>query len=151
MKMTIALNRTASRALALAFVLLAGQATGSDDPRFDAATVASGLEGSWRLVARRDAREEKSITSEIVVTFRGGVCRWSAGDEQTTEGYQIDERPRPARLTMMSLRRAVVLRSCIYRIDGDTLRLAMSDYKSLTPPVGIDDPESIGYTFRRVR
>src|SRR5262249_12344203 len=122
------------RMLPLACVLLAGPALGSDDPRFDGGTLGScGLEGSWRLVSRRDAGVEGNVTHDTIVTFTGAVCLWKTGDEQTTEGYQIDERLSPARLKMMSLRRAVVLRSCIYRIDGDILRLAMSDYRSLKP------------------
>src|SRR5258708_3411253 len=98
------------RLLTLACVLLARTALGSDEPRFDSTTVASGrLEGRWQAVSLRHEKdparrgpEQVETALDPVMIFRSGMYRFiSSGVETGGGAYRSDDGRSFARLDLL--------------------------------------------------
>src|SRR5437016_5373478 len=107
----------------VAGVLLVALMLGSDAPtEYDGATVQKDeLEGAWRAVAVETdgSRLRTKVPTEL--TFRAG--RWQISDRNTvgTGSYAAEAGRRPGQLDMTT---ATDTNKYLYRIDGDTLRMA---------------------------
>jgi uncharacterized protein (TIGR03067 family) len=123
------------RTVCLLAALLVLPSLGSDSPKeYDGATEEDELRGEWRVVIIEDETRILDNGALGVRTFRSGKWTYSNGQVSVAGAYTADARYKPPRLDMVGRGANEGLRSlCIYRIDGDTLRLAF-------PRSGTDRP-----------
>jgi uncharacterized protein (TIGR03067 family) len=133
----------------LCAVPLVALVLGSDAPReYDGATVPKDeLEGTWRAVAVEidGSRLRTKLPSEL--TFRAG--RWWIGDRNMTGAgsYTAEAGRKPAHLDIVT---AADTNKYLYRIDGDTLRMART--KNGDPrPRTFDDADLVVFIYQRVK
>jgi len=125
----------------LAGVLLVMPTLGSDTLReYDGEAVwDDGLQGTWQFVEGRSSGEIKILVpgGPVVRTFRRGRWEYRLNGELESEGvYATDTSRNPAYLdetTMAEGQAAGKTRKLLYRIDGDTLRTAISSDGSERP------------------
>jgi uncharacterized protein (TIGR03067 family) len=118
-------------------VLMLVPLLGSDSPKeYDSATAVDGVEGTWRVVAAEidGSRVPMKVTTEL--TLRAG--RWRISDLKTanTGNYTVEPGSKPAHLDIVT---SGETNKYIYRIDGDTLRLARYEQ-------GVPHPKSFNDT-----
>jgi uncharacterized protein (TIGR03067 family) len=142
----------------LAGVLLVVPSLGSDAPKeYDGATERDELEGTWELVGIECRPVQEGPSNQCVVTFRGGRFTKSYGDGDTLRGsYRLDPARKPSHLDQYLSTGPFQGRTqeCIYRIDGDTLRIALStsrgDSDDFRRPQGFDRPVVLS-VYKRVK
>ena len=137
----------------LAVALLVLPSLGFDAPKeYDGATEMKGLEGEWRLMALTVGGHREDAARERMVTFGRGsfVYRYDSGGEIARGTYTADQSQTPAHPdeTIMTGPQAGQVWMILYRVDGDTLRIA-SNPGGTRPRDFIDS--HVVETYRRVR
>jgi len=136
----------------LAGVLLVVPSLGSDAPKkYDGATVDE-LEGTWQMVAVDDGGGPGALPPVGTQTFRAGTWARSFGGSTDTGTYTTDTSHVPAYLTETYFDqdgKAWTL-YYIFRIDGDTLKIAR--YGRWKPrPKRFDEENLFTVVWRRVK
>jgi uncharacterized protein (TIGR03067 family) len=133
--------------LLLAGVLVCVVALGSDSPKeYDDATMqVDELQGTWQGVAVEIDGSRARAPKELA--FRSGAWQISEAGPLPLGRYMTEAGRKPAHLDMRGANETV---EYIYRIDGETLRMART--KNGTPrPKSFDDKDLVTFTFKRVR
>jgi uncharacterized protein (TIGR03067 family) len=141
--------RRLSLLLAVLFVLLL---FGSDAPKeYDDKTTVDPLEGSWRLIEWENFGEKTKSEDQCVWTFQGRTYVSKSINKKVRGSYHIDLAHNPPHLDRTSLEESSKgqTRKCIYQIDGDTLRIAVSP--SWQRPQGFNDDGVYIFTYKRVK
>jgi uncharacterized protein (TIGR03067 family) len=139
----------------LSTILLLAVGLGSDSPKeYDDATQMVGLEGSWRLVMI-EYQGRRTRQSGAGVTFRRGTYTWTGSPNGPKNGnYIIDPKQKPAQLALTNTDGPMKGRTDkeIYRIDGDTLTMAMFLTKGEERPQSFDvKKDLVLWTFKRLK
>jgi uncharacterized protein (TIGR03067 family) len=127
----------------LCTVLLAVAGLGSDSPReYDDAVKEDNIEGVWCVVANGEDGIQNPFKGDGVQTFRGGKWTYTLGGHFLYDGvYVIDDSRQPRcleeRVTVGATKGET--RKYIYRVDGNTLRMAFSRNDPLKPPKSFDE------------
>ena len=129
----------------------------SDSPRgSDAATEYVGIEGTWRCVSVKHGGAEVQPLKgdEIGLVFRGGSYEESyLGQRDRWGPCAVDAARRPARLDLGYAggpHKGKVWQN-IYRLDGDTLRIAYTGSPDARPASFDGNPGVWVHTYKRVR
>jgi len=141
----------------LAGVLVVVPSLGSDSPReYDGATEMDGIEGTWRFVSAERIGGDVIWAGPPILTFRGGRYV-GLRDGRTVErgAYGVDNRQTPRhfdRFPESGPNRGLTLRY-IYRVDGDTLKIAETSSPGLNVerPTGFTQNDVTILTWQRVR
>jgi uncharacterized protein (TIGR03067 family) len=135
--------------LLLAGVLLVAASLGSDAPKeYDGATE-NEIEGTWRIVAvDLDGRRLREEAPWGKLTFRAGRWQFSAENGVVAASYTTDASCRPAHLDVIY---DSDTRKFVYRIDGNTLRMAEAQNWGDPRPRSIDGKGIIVHTYKRVK
>jgi hypothetical protein len=134
----------------LAVVLLPLLSLGSDAPKgYDGETQNVGIDGVWLLVQTEEGGKVLSVKPNQICTYRAGTFHWSTRKDGA---YSVDNRYRPARLTERVTLAPYTYRN-IFRIDGDTLRIAYFLWLDDDYPGGFcgDGRELVVDTYKRVK
>jgi uncharacterized protein (TIGR03067 family) len=136
----------------LAGVLLVVPSLGSDSPEYDGATEMKGLEGEWRLTALTVGGHREDAPRKLMATFgrESFVRYYDSGGVIARGTYTADQSRTPAHLdeTIMTGPQAGQVWMNLYRVDGDTLRIASNP--GGTRPRDFGDSHVVE-TYRRVR
>jgi uncharacterized protein (TIGR03067 family) len=110
----------------LTVALLVVPSLGSDEPKeYDGAVHEAGLQGRWRRVAAEFGGRSNLDPGSWVYSFRGGTYAISCnGDVLQTGTYTADAGRLPAHLDFLSGPGNEETWKYIYRVEGDTLRIA---------------------------
>jgi uncharacterized protein (TIGR03067 family) len=130
---------------------------GSDaPPQYAAATEYVGIEGTWRCVSVKHGGVEVQPLrgDEIVLVFRGGSYEENYFGQRDRWGpCAVDAARRPGRLDLEYAdgpHKGKVWQN-IYRLDGDTLRIAYTGSPDARP-VGFEGTPGVWvHTYKRVR
>ena len=138
----------------LAGVLLCVLALGSDAPKeYDGAAEADDIQGTWELTGFECGPVREAPDYKGVVTFRGGTYTASYSDGETIRGsYRLDHARKPSHLDKRWTSGPYQGRTleCIYRVEGDTLRIAAPDHlEDVRRPQGFD--HVIVAVYKRVK
>jgi uncharacterized protein (TIGR03067 family) len=134
--------------LAVLFVVLL---FGFDSPKEydDKTEYAVGIEGAWRWTEIEDAGGRRKLDDGTVYTFHNGVVTIDRGSgNQWRAPYRIDHSSNPPHLDFILNGGRTY--KFIYRIDGDTLRIASNGY-DWSRPKGFDDKYVGVQIFKRVK
>ena len=128
-----------------------------DAPReYDGATEEAGIEGTWRCVSvKHGGLEVQPLKGdEILLVVRGGSYEESyLGRRDRWGPCAVDAARRPARLDLgysEGPHKGKVWQN-IYRVDGDTLRVAYTDSPDACPASFDGKPGVWVHTYKRVR
>jgi uncharacterized protein (TIGR03067 family) len=137
----------------LASVLLVVLSLGSDVPKeYDGATENGNLQGTWQVIAVELPSQGRHWKAGWVQTFRDGKC-WPADGIWLSVGtYTTDASHKPARMETTDLEGQDQgrIRKYIYRIDGDSLRIAWEDERE-TYPETFDGDDVFVITLKRMK
>jgi uncharacterized protein (TIGR03067 family) len=140
--------------LLLTGVLLSVMALASDSPKdYDDATQIDGLEGTWQAVSVEGTGGFFRTPPEWRMIFRDGKFTWTGRGIAPKGSYKVDANKKPAWLdiTRADLPAAEDIVKCIYRIDGDLLKIAWPiDERAQIFDIKGDRRQSVS-TFKRVR
>ena len=118
------------------------------------------LEGKWRLVKAADANKESDVkeSEALDFTFKGAEMTMSFGDKsETLRVTAIDPTTNPKCIDFTEQRRDKTERTLegVYKLDGDTLRIALAIPKDgKNRPTSFDkptDPRTMVWTLKRVK
>jgi uncharacterized protein (TIGR03067 family) len=139
----------------LAGVLLAVTALGSDAPKeYDGATQEPGIEGVWSEVSYEvDGSKEPCAVPDVGMVFRRGEYRWTGPVVNSRGVYRIDTSHTPALVDRTETAEKGDGRTYkgIYRVEGDTLKLAWCRVGDQRPKGFYSDKQVIFATFKRVK
>jgi uncharacterized protein (TIGR03067 family) len=143
------------RTVCLLAALLVLPSLGSDSPKeYDGATARNELEGTWERVSAAPVGEKAviSLPGECVETFRDGRWVYRHKGRVISEGvYTADSTRRPCAFdeSTTAEHEAGITRRFIYRLEGDTLRIAFVP-GSREYPKNFDQTGAWGATWKRV-
>jgi uncharacterized protein (TIGR03067 family) len=121
---------------------------GSDSPKgYDDRAQDSGIEGAWRFVYYEIGGVKTEVAAVSPCIYKGGKFTWS-GRNEVSGSYTVDTRFRPARLAQCIMNTTY---KCIFRVDGDTLRVAYWRKGDDYPVDFIDSDNLVVEVYRRVR
>src|SRR5947207_2777300 len=123
---------------------------GSDSPKgYDDRTEADELQGAWRAVAWESAGVRHADEGAVIHTFRGGRW-WTCLVGDPVGAYAADAGHYPARLDKTEFLGdgEVQTWKCIYRREGDTLRIAATSEAGRRPK-SFDDKDTFIFTYQR--
>jgi uncharacterized protein (TIGR03067 family) len=136
----------------LAGVLLVVLSLGSDSPgEYDGAAESDELEGSWRMVMVEYCGRDQPVPVKGAWTFRRGRSTPPLPDREGT--YKADPSRKPAHLDETELCGQWKGKTwkCIYQVEGDTLRIAVTS-KGDERPKNFDDKKDLFIcTYKRVK
>jgi uncharacterized protein (TIGR03067 family) len=134
-------------------VVLVVPSLGSDAPKeHDGAAEIAGIEGTWRCVSVENSGGTYPTPPEWRMTFRAGKFTWTGGGIYPQGSYTVDARKKPGWLDMTRQPEGDPTWLNIYRIDGDTLKIAWSLGGERPQFFDIDgDRRRSVSTFKRVR
>jgi uncharacterized protein (TIGR03067 family) len=115
------------------------------------------LEGDW-VVVRFEAGGKKHMAGpdeQVILTFRGAKWTFSAAAEQG-EVLALDAASSPKLIDLKKTRRGGggLVREGIYKLDGDTLTLALYQGTEKKRPTSFDTPTEAGmvvFVLRRAK
>jgi uncharacterized protein (TIGR03067 family) len=89
----------------------------------------SKLKGTWAIVSWVIAGEKQPEEwwKGMVLTFEGEIATWSGKGKPDKNAYKIDAAQKPAHLDLQPERRPEKKIKAIYQIEGDALKIAMTD------------------------
>jgi uncharacterized protein (TIGR03067 family) len=135
----------------LAGVLLVVSSLGSNTPsEDDGATEMNELEGSWRMVAVEYCGRDQPVPVKGATTYCCGKFTWPLDHGGT---YRADLSRKPAHLDETEERGPSKGKTwkCIYQVDGDTLRIAMTS-KGDQRPENFDSKKDLFIvTYKRIK
>jgi uncharacterized protein (TIGR03067 family) len=118
------------------------------------------LDGKWRVVKLADANKESEVKDqEVYFVFKGTEVTLTSPDKEKTETLRItaiDTTTDPKCIDLLEKRAGRPDRTLegVYKIDGDTLRLAFSVPKDgKNRPTSFEKPgdRAMVWTFKRVK
>ena len=128
--------------LCFPLLLLFGAAAVADEPKVEAKAKAFSveakkelkkLEGKWKLIKIAGRGQETEMEMEVYFTFKEAKMTISTingtkNREERTEVIALDPTTDPKCLDLQEKRpgKADLTQECVYKIDGDTLQLAIS-------------------------
>jgi uncharacterized protein (TIGR03067 family) len=125
---------------------------GSDSPKeYDDRTKLVELEGMWRIVSVENTGGYYPTSGYMV--FREGKFEGTGRGVAPKGNYKVDNTKKPAWLDLTNPPDNGPAEMCIYRIDGDVLKIAWplgSDERSERLDIAGDRRQSVS-TFKRVR
>jgi uncharacterized protein (TIGR03067 family) len=134
--------------------LLALPSLGSDSPQeYDGTVQSAGIEGTWQAVSVENSGGRYPTPPEWRMTFRAGNFTWTGRGIHPQGSYKTGTDEKPARLDLTFLPEGDPTGKNIYRIDGDTLKIAWSlgnDERPQSFDIDGDRHRSVS-TFRRVK
>jgi len=125
---------------------------GSDSPKeYGDRTEADELQGIWQTVARESAGVRQADKGGVIHTFRDGQC-WNCLVADPVGAYRADASHSPARLDRTEFLGGGKVQTwkCIYRRDGDTLRIATTSETGRRPQ-SFDDKDIFIVTYQRIK
>ena len=151
----------------LAAIVLLALSAPADPPKekekalpADAVKELKKLEGKWRVVKAADANKEADVKEDeaILFTFKGAEVTLSYGEKkETIRVTAIDATTDPKCIDLTERRRDNSERTLegVYKLDGDTLKIALAIPKDgKNRPTSFDkptDPRAMVWTFKRVK
>jgi uncharacterized protein (TIGR03067 family) len=141
--------------LLLIGVLFSVMALASDSPKdYDDATQIDGLEGTWQAVSVENTGGSFRTPPQWCMIFHAGKYTWTGLGIAPKGSYKVDVSKKPARLdiTCADLPAAEDTMKCIYRIDGDILKIAwdLGGERAQIFDIQCDRRQSVSI-FKRVR
>jgi uncharacterized protein (TIGR03067 family) len=138
----------------MAGVLVSIATLGWDSPKqYDDGMTEDPLEGTWRATKTEVGGQTINLSTYEVKTFHNGIytIKWDDGDLWQGK-YQIDTTCKPPRLDWMPSggHYKGQMFKCIFRIDGNTLKIAGSNYDDERPK-GFSGDGIYVHSYRRVR
>jgi uncharacterized protein (TIGR03067 family) len=134
--------------------LLVLPSLGSDSPKeYDGATESDGIEGTWQAVSVENSGGRYPTPAEWRMTFRAGKFTWTGGGLHPQGSYKVDAGKQPAWVDMTYQPKGDPTWNNIYRIDGDTLKIAWTLGNGERPQsfdIDGDRRRSVS-TFKRVK
>ena len=132
-------------------VVVLGLLLGSDSPKdYDDRIAPASLVGTWNLLRlTRNGQDDKAVEWNLV--FRADTYSW-VGTVQVDGTYKINTGRTPAELDlspMVAPRQSKTSR-CIFRIDGDTLLIALFEPETERPR-SFGDKDIQTLTLQRVK
>jgi uncharacterized protein (TIGR03067 family) len=124
---------------------------GSDSTKeYDDRTEYAGIQGTWQLIESRSGGLWVRASKEVVCVYRNGgyVDQGSDGHIMIQGTYRIDSTQSPPSLDHFPAGGGA--HKWIYRVDGDTLRMACRTAANQRPK-GFDEEELLILVYRRVR
>jgi uncharacterized protein (TIGR03067 family) len=155
--------------LCLPLLLLGGVVAVADEPKpgaedkglpAEAKKELKKLEGKWRVVKVANGNQEADVKDrEVYFVFKGAEVTLTASDKEKTETLRvtaIDPATDPVCIDLLEKRAGRPDRTLegVYKIDGDTLRLAFSvPREGKNRPTSFEKPgdRATVWTFKRVK
>jgi uncharacterized protein (TIGR03067 family) len=134
--------------------LLAVLALASASPKeYDDKTECVSIEGAWELI-EWEGLGVVCTTDKSTRTYHGGTYINTKGNSETDRGsYRFNQAIKPPHLDYVPAcgqRKGETIR-CIYRIEGNILKVARMPAKQDAPrPHGFDDIDVVIFTYKRV-